>query len=433
MPVLISGVAEHSPAHRAGLLMGDTLTAINGNPINDVLDYRFYMTSRQLELAYVRGGLGISASVKKGEYEELGLEFDTFLMDKERSCRNQCIFCFVDQLPPGLRETLYFKDDDSRMSFLLGNYVTLTNMSDEDVERIVQMKISPINVSVHTTNPELRVLMMKNRFAGDSLRHLKKLADGGIRINAQLVLCPGVNDGDELRRSLSDLAALYPSLESVALVPVGLTRFREGLYPLEPYTQGSARQTIAIAHEFSDRFYRDYGTRLAYCADEFFIKANLPIPDSEYYGDFDQLDNGVGLIALLREDFRQELESLEPVEKYRHVTIATGVDAQPFLCELVDELKEKWHNLTCDVIAIENVFFGKTITVAGLITGRDLINGLDGRELGEQLLLPEVMLRHETDMFLDNVTLSEIEAALNTTVICVRGGGSSLLHAICGI
>ncbi|MFA9380562.1 MAG: DUF512 domain-containing protein [Acetanaerobacterium sp.] len=432
MPVLISGVTENSPACRAGLRVGDTLLCINSNNINDVLDYRFYMTNRMLELEYLRGGQPLSSAVKKGEYEELGLAFDTFLMDRQRSCKNQCIFCFVDQLPPGLRDTLYFKDDDSRMSFLLGNYITLTNMTDEDIARIVKMKISPINISVHTTNPELRVLMMKNRHSGDSLRHLKALADGGIRINAQLVLCPGINDGDELVRSLTELAPLYPSLESIALVPVGITKYRDGLFPLSPYTVEGARETIRIAHEFADAFYNKHGTRLVYPADEFFIKAQLPIPDSAYYGDFDQLDNGVGLIAILREEFRAELEMTEPSDTKRQVTIATGVDAQPFIAELVDELKEKWHNLTCGVIAVPNVFFGPTITVAGLITGRDLIAALAGCDLGEELLIPEVMLRYEKDMFLDSVTVTEAEQALGVRITCTSGGGASLLHAICG-
>lgn len=432
MPVLISGVEPRSHAHRAGLRAGDTLLSINNNKINDVLDYRFYMTDRVLHLVYQRGGEVYNAVVKKGEYEELGLTFDTFLMDNQLSCKNKCIFCFVDQLPKGMRDTLYFKDDDSRMSFLLGNYITLTNMTDEDIARIVKMKISPINISVHTTNPELRVRMMKNKNSGDSLRHLKTLADAGIRINAQLVLCPGINDGEELVRSLNDLARLYPALESIALVPVGITKHREGLYPLTPYTREGARETIRIAHEFSDRFLEQNGTRLAYPADEFFIKAGLPIPDSEYYGEFSQLDNGVGMIALMREEFYTALEDISPSDTVRKVTVATGVDAQPFLAELVDALKEKWHNLTCDVVAIRNEFFGETITVAGLVTGQDLIASLKGRDLGEELLIPEVMLRYEKDMFLDSVTVAEAEQALNTRITCVSCGGEQFLHAICG-
>lgn len=432
MPVLISGVEPRSHAHRAGLRAGDTLLSINNNKINDVLDYRFYMTDRVLHLEYQRGGEVYNAVVKKGEYEELGLTFDTFLMDNQLSCKNKCIFCFVDQLPKGMRDTLYFKDDDSRMSFLLGNYITLTNMTDEDIARIVKMKISPINISVHTTNPELRVRMMKNKNSGDSLRHLKTLADAGIRINAQLVLCPGINDGEELVRSLNDLARLYPALESIALVPVGITKHREGLYPLTPYTREEARETIRIAHEFSDRFLEQNGTRLAYPADEFFIKAGLPIPDSEYYGEFSQLDNGVGMIALMREEFYTALEDISPSDTVRKVTVATGVDAQPFLAELVDALKEKWHNLTCDVVAIRNEFFGETITVAGLVTGQDLIASLKGRDLGEELLIPEVMLRYEKDMFLDSVTVAEAEQALNTRITCVSCGGEQFLHAICG-
>ncbi len=432
MPVLISGVEELSYAHRAGLLVGDTLLTINQNVINDVLDYRFYMADRVLKIEYLRGGVVYDTLVKKGEYEELGLAFDTFLMDNQRSCKNKCIFCFVDQLPKGLRETLYFKDDDSRMSFLLGNYITLTNMTDEDVARIVKMKISPINVSVHTTNPALRVLMMKNKHSGDSLRHLKTLADAGVRINAQLVLCPGVNDGVELKRSLRDLAQLYPALESVALVPVGVTKYRDGLYPITPYTQEGARKTIRIAHEFADAFYEQNQTRLVYPADEFFIKAKLPIPDDRYYGDFDQLDNGVGMVALMREEFYAALEDLQPSDIPRSVTVATGVDAKPFLDELVDALKEKWHNLTCNVVAIRNDFFGETITVAGLVTGGDLIAQLKGKDLGEELLIPEVMLRYEKDMFLDSVTVSEAQNALGVPIACIPCGGEHFLNAVCG-
>ncbi len=432
MPVAISAVTEHSPAHRAGLCVGDTLFRINGNDINDVLDYRFYMTDRALTVEYIRSGCLLSAQVKKGEYEELGLEFDSFLMDKQHSCKNGCIFCFVDQLPPGMRDTLYFKDDDSRMSFLFGNYITLTNLTDSDVERIIRMKISPVNISVHTTNPELRVRMMKNKRAGESLQYIRQLAEAGIKINAQLVLCPGVNDGEELTRSLNDLALLYPSVESIALVPVGITKYRERLPELAPYTVQTAREVVERAHAFADAFAVQNGTRLAYPADEFFIKAQLPIPGCDYYGDFSQLDNGVGMIALLREDFRLELEALAPGGQPRHVTIATGEDARPFIAELVDELKERWHNLTCDVVAIHNDFFGHTITVAGLVTGGDLIKQLKGRDLGEALFIPEVMLRYEQDMFLDDVTVLQAEQALSVKIQVVKGGGDALLKAICG-
>ncbi|SDM89399.1 DUF512 domain-containing protein [Acetanaerobacterium elongatum] len=433
MPVVIAEVKEHSPAFRAGLSIGDTLLRINENEINDVLDYRFYMTNRILSVEYLRAGCLLATVIKKGEYEELGLEFDTFLMDKQHSCQNRCIFCFVDQLPKGMRETLYFKDDDSRMSFLFGNYITLTNLTDSDVERIVKMKISPVNISVHTTNPLLRVEMMKNKRAGESLRFIKRLAQGGIKINAQLVLCPGINDGEELVRSLNDLSEYYPWVESIALVPVGLTKYRQNLPELVPYTVDTARAVITIAQEFSDNFLKLHGTRLAYPADEFFIKAQLPIPDADYYEEFAQLDNGVGLIASLREDFRLELEDLAPSEQTRKVTIATGMDACSFLVELVDELKEKWHNLTCNVIPIRNDFFGHTITVAGLVTGGDLLEQLKGYNLGEELLLPEVMLRYEQDRFLDDITVKQAEQALSIPIHVVKGGGAGLLRAICGL
>lgn len=433
MPVQVQSVQPGSPAARARILPGETLVSINGNPIVDVLDYRFYETDRSLDLVLQdSAGTVRSLHVHKREYEPLGLEFETYLMDKQRSCRNHCIFCFIDQLPPGMRETLYFKDDDSRLSFLFGNYITLTNLTQHEVERIIHMHISPINVSVHTTNPKLRAKMMGNRFAGQALDALYRFAQAGIKLNCQLVLCPGVNDGPELVRSLRDLLNLAPAVQSIALVPLGVTKYRQGLYPLSPYTVQQAKRVVETAEQFGEESLQKNGARICYAADEFYIKAGLPIPEAEFYGDFDQLENGVGLLANLRQEFRLALEDFSGTDAKRTVTLATGTAAQPYLRELLDELRIKCNNLVCNVIPILNEFFGDTITVAGLVTGGDLLRQLRGRPLGEELLLPSVMLRHEGDVFLDDVSLEELSSQLQVRVTAVPNDGYELLSAVIG-
>ena len=320
MAVIIKGVEAGSLAARKGIRPGDTLEAINGEAIRDVLDYRFYMTDSRLELSLRRDGAAFSVPVRKGEYDDLGLEFETYLMDRQHTCRNKCIFCFVDQLPRGLRDSLYVKDDDSRMSFLFGSYVTLTNLTEEDIRRIIKMRLSPINISVHTTDPDLRVEMLKNPKAAESLRYIPMLTQAGIRVNTQLVLCPGVNDGPALEKSLWDLAEYWPGLGSIALVPVGLTGHREGLYPLRPYTKEEARQVLDAAALFQAEMIQKHGSRIAYPADEFFLLAERPIPPAEYYEDFEQLEDGVGLWALLRQEFTSalELEEPRPLSRHRH-------------------------------------------------------------------------------------------------------------------
>ncbi|MCY1714290.1 DUF512 domain-containing protein [Caproiciproducens galactitolivorans] len=433
MPVKILSVDKDSPAQRVGILPGETILSINGNKIDDVLDYRFYETSRDLSVV-LTDHLQNSHTVhiRKGEYESIGLEFETYLMDEQHSCRNQCIFCFIDQLPKGMRSTLYFKDDDSRLSFLFGNYITLTNMNEHDVDRIIKMHISPINISVHTTNPELRVKMMNNRFAGESLRLMDKLAAAGIKINTQLVLCKGINDGKELERSLTDLESLYPAVQSIAAVPVGLTKFREGLFSLESYDRESAEQTIQIIDDFGDRFIREYGERICYAADEFYLKAGRPIPPAEFYGDFDQLENGVGLMANLKQEFEEALKDFPiPVER-RHVTLITGTSVYKFLNSLLDELRIKCHNLICNVIPIINDFFGDTINVTGLVTGGDIIKQLQGKDLGDLLIVPAVMLRREGDLFLDNISLEDLSRALHVKIAVSPNDGYELLNTIVG-
>ncbi len=436
MSVKILSVSDGSPAQRAGIRGGETLISINKNETNDVLDFRFHQINTRLVLKIEdENGKARNVRIKKDEYEELGLEFETYLMDKQHSCKNKCIFCFVDQLPKGMRETLYFKDDDTRLSFLFGNYVTLTNITDHEIERIIKMHISPINVSVHTTNSDLRVKMMANKSAGEALSVMRRFADAGISINCQLVLCPDINDGEELVRSLTDLSSLFPSLESIALVPVGLTCHREGLYPLSPYTEEKAREVIKIADEFGEKFLKDYGSRLVYCSDEFFIKANLPLPDYSYYEDFPQLENGVGLIRSLQNDVDLLIEDTEPKTDARnvHFSIATGVDAAPYIEAEIEKISKVFPNIEAHIYPIENNFFGHTITVTGLITAADIIAQLKGKPLGEVLVLPDVMLRHEKDRFLDDKTVSFVEEALNTKIIIASADGEGLYNAVCSL
>ncbi len=433
MPVKIISVDKDSLAEKAKIRPGETLVSMNSNDIYDILDYRFYETSRTLSLVLLdEKQIERTVVIKKGEYESIGLEFETYLMDQQHSCCNQCIFCFIDQLPKGMRSSLYFKDDDTRLSFLFGNYITLTNMKERDVERIIKMHISPINISVHTMNPELRVKMMGNRFAGKSLEILYRLAEAGIKINCQLVLCKGINDGKELERSLFDLGKLFPSVQSVALVPVGLSKYREGLFPLESYDKASADEVLAIAEKYGDEFEKEYGERICYAADEFYLKAERPIPPAEFYGDFDQLENGVGLMANLKQEFEQALEDFEQPHKKRKVTLITGTAVHSFLNDLLDELRGKCNNLTCNVVPIVNNFFGHTINVSGLITGEDIIEQLKDIDLGDELLSPGAMLRREGDIFLDDVSLKDIETSLKIKAVPVPNDGYELLNAILG-
>ncbi len=433
MPVKILAVEPGGAASHAGVRPGETLLSINGNEICDILDYRFYETDRHLSIV-LRDDAGAERTVqiRKGQYESIGLEFETYLMDQQHSCTNRCIFCFIDQLPKGLRKSLYFKDDDSRLSFLFGNYVTLTNLKEREVDRIIKMHISPINISVHTTNPELRVKMMGNRFAGKSLDILYRFAKAGIKLNCQIVLCRDINDGEELDRTLKDLTSLWPSVQSVAVVPLGLTKYRQGLYPLTGYDSETARAVVRQLERWGDRCEQKYGQRICYAADEFYLKAQLPIPPAPFYGDFDQLENGVGLMASLKQEFLDALEDFVPPASARKVTLATGVAAHPFLDTLLDELRQRCHNLTCNVVPIVNDFFGDTITVAGLVTGGDLLKQLRGRELGDALLLPDVMLRREGDIFLDDVSLEELSEALQIQIITVPNDGYALLDAVVG-
>ena len=431
MAVKITGIVPGSPAAKANIQPGDVLISINKNPIIDVLDYRFYMTDVHLDLLLHNEAKELrNVSVRKGEYDDLGLEFETYLMDKQMGCRNKCIFCFVDQTPKGMRPSLYFKDDDTRMSFLFGNYTTLTNLKDGDIERIIKMHISPINISVHTTNPELRVEMMGNPSAGEKLRYIRMLTDGGIKVNSQLVLCPGINDGAELERSISELSALCPNLQSIAVVPVGLTKHREGLYPLRTFNAEEAKQVVEITERWGDKLAENNESRIVYASDEFYLLAGLPIPEPEFYGDFDQLDNGVGLLALLQQEFRSAMMQAGEFNEEKHLTIATGELAYPMMKQFAAEIMGRFPTVKIGVEKIVNDFFGHTVTVAGLVTGQDLIAQLKGKELGSELLIPSTMLRHEQDRFLDDVTREQVEQELSVSLTTTENDGFDLLEKI---
>lgn len=430
MAVKIFDVTTGSHADKAGIKKGETLLSINSNEIVDVLDYRFYQVNRKLTLEVADEDKNVrTIEMTKGEYEEIGLEFETYLMDKQHSCRNKCIFCFIDQLPKGMRESLYFKDDDSRLSFLFGNYITLTNITEHEIDRIIKMHISPINVSVHTTNPELRCKMMNNRFAGDTLKYLKRFADAGITLNCQIVSCPGINDGDELVRTLTDLENL--GVNMTAIVPVGLTRYRENLYPLVPYNKETAGQTIDIIEKMGDECVKKHGRRIFFPGDEFYLLAEREIPSPEFYEDFSALEDGIGMIAYLTDDVGWKLEELDADESLCHkVTIACGEGVFPYMKRIMSMINEKFPNITINTRAIKNNFFGGGVNVSGLVTGGDLIDQLRGDDLGDRLIIPSSMLRFENDLFLDDVSTDDVEQELGVTLVPVNNNGNDLVEAV---
>ncbi len=432
MSAIITKIDPHSPAEKAGLRVGETLIAIGGHPIHDVMDYKFYAYDPRLTLELqTPEGARRTVKLRKQEGQDLGLEFETYLMDAQKGCANRCVFCFIDQLPRGMRRSLYFKDDDARLSFLLGNYITMTNLSDEDADRIIRMRISPLNISVHTTDPGLRTNMLGNPNGGPSLRHLYAFAEAGVRIHAQIVACPGWNDGAQLEKTLADLSALYPAVESVAVVPVGLTRHREGLTPLTPVGESEARDMIATIDARRAENLRAYGRALIAASDELYLKAHLPMPGPDYYEGYLQLDNGVGLMSLLEEELRAALSCEEDgLPAPAPFTIACGMTAAPFMERMMGLIREKCPGLECRVIGIRNEFFGETVDVSGLVTGCDLLNQLKGRLLGSRLLLPVVMLRDKQNVFLDDVTPEDLEQSLGCTVRPVEIDGGALLDAV---
>ena len=433
MAVIIKDVEPGSVCARKRVHAGDVLLRVNGHEITDVLDYRFYIESEKLTIE-IRTAKGHERKIhiRKDESQDVGLLFETYLMDKQRRCANKCIFCFIDQLPSGMRDSLYFKDDDARLSFLFGNYITMTNLSEREVQRIIDMHISPINVSVHTMDPELRCRMMGNRRAGESLQYLRRFADAGLRLNTQLVLCPGINDGEQLRYSLEKLRELVPALQSIAAVPVGLTAHREGLEPLRSYSKDEAAAVIDTIDSFNEKNISDGIGRLAFAADEFYLKAERPIPDAEYYGDFPQLENGVGMWALLREEFSQALAEEPSCACKRSVTAVTGKAVGPLIDSLARMAEDKFDGLHIHVIPIENRFFGSEITVSGLLTGRDILEQTKDLQLGDVLLFPASALRQGEDVFLDDRTPQELSDILGIPLLPVRGDGSGLLDAFLG-
>ena len=428
----IKSVDPTSPLH-GRVEPGDTITAINGNEILDVLDYKFFAYDRDLEVVLQKpDGSRYNLHIKKGEGGDLGLDFESYLMDAPRSCANACVFCFIDQLPRGMRRTMYFKDDDARLSFLLGNYITLTNLSPREVERIIALHVSPINVSVHTMNPELRCKMLRNPRAGESIDIMRRFAKAGIVMNCQIVCCPGLNDGEELLHTMRELEALWPAVHSVSIVPVGLTRFRERLYPLTPFTKEHAGETLDLVEGFSEECRKKHGSRVFFCGDELYIKAGRELPPDEYYEEYTQLENGVGTLRLLETEFKSAVKLADEPDGI-DFSIATGVSAAPYLEKLLQYAREVFPELKGHVYAIENDFFGRSINVTGLVTGGDLIRQLKGKELGKRLLISQNMLRRAELDFLDDVKIEEAGAALGVPIYPVESDGFALCDAMFGI
>ena len=429
MSTIITAIDRHSPAEKAGIQVGEQLLTINGHPIVDVLDYRFYGYDplSRVELKTAAGTVR-AVTIRKAEGQDLGLNFDTYLMDEMRSCANHCIFCFVDQMPPGMRSTLYFKDDDARLSFLLGNYITLTNLTEREAQRIIDLHISPINVSVHTTDPRLHCTMLGNKNAERSLDYIQAFCKAGIVMNGQIVVCPGWNDGDQLRRTLRDLTEWQFS--SCSLVPVGITKYRQGLAKLRPVSAADARDIIAIAEEFGQENLRRFGTRRFFCADELYLRAGLPLPQEDYYEGYRQLENGVGMLRSLGDDFLAALDTVDVPEEFSSFTIATGTAAAPFLTGLVQQAQARFSGLRGEVVAIDNDFFGHTIDVAGLLTGQDISAQLQKRPLGDRVLIPLHMLRHGETVFLDDYTVECLSQELGRPVQVVGLDGFDLADAL---
>ncbi len=424
---IITGVEPKSPAAHHGILAGDRLVSINGNDICDVLDYMYYSSDSRLSLIIEqKSGKKRSIVILKDEAQPLGLLFESYLMDKPRSCANSCIFCFIDQLPSGLRDTLYFKDDDARLSFLMGNYITLTNLTDREIQRIIDLRISPINISVHTTDPELRVSMLRNKRAAKGLDIMRRFAEARIVMNCQIVCCPGINDGQQLKRTMEDLSALFPAVSSVSVVPVGITKYRENLYPLSACGFESASDILDLVDDYGEACLKKYGSRIFFCSDELYLTAKRPIPSDTYYEGYPQYENGVGMLRLLEDEFLSALSDFEaPVPPL--FSIATGMAAAPLLRFLTQEVRKRFPDFQCNIYAIENKFLGSTVSVAGLLSGSDLLEQLQGKELGARLLLPSVMLRHGGDLFLDSMSLDELSSSLNVPIKLSTNDGFQLL------
>jgi len=432
MGAVIKEIDRDSPAYKK-LAPGERLVAINGHIIRDVLDYKYYAYDEILLITLQKpdGGMKL-VRVRKPAGADLGLTFETYLMDKARPCANRCVFCFVDQLPDGMRKSLYFKDDDARLSFLMGNYITLTNLSKREIDRIIALKISPIHISVHATDPVLRQTLLGNGHAGPCLKIMRAFADAGIVMHCQIVCCPGLNDGAALTRSMSDLAALFPQAASVSVVPVGLTRHRTGLYPLTPFDRAGAEKAVRQVEAFAAECFKKYGSKIFFCSDELYLKAQRPLPEDAYYEGYPQLENGVGMLRLFITEAEAALAALPAFDHVIPFSVATGVSAAPFLEKIIETAAEKCDTMIGNIYAIANHFFGETIDVAGLVTGGDLISQLRGRPLGKRLLIPQSMLRHGEGVFLDDVTLTQVSDALGVPVQVVAQDGGALIQTIFG-
>ena len=444
---IINKITPGSIAEEMEIEAGDVLVSINGNEIEDVFDYHYMVNDEYLEVLIRKAdGEEWELEIEKEYNEDLGIEFENGLMDDYKSCTNNCIFCFIDQMPPGMRETLYFKDDDSRLSFLQGNYITLTNMKDKDLDRIIHYHLAPINISVQTTNPELRCMMLHNRFAGDALKKIDRLYEAGIQMNGQIVLCKGVNDGEELERSIRDLTKYLPYMESVSVVPVGLSKYREGLYPLEPFTKEDAIEVIETIEKWQNICMEEHDMHFVHASDEWYMLAERPLPEEDSYDGYLQLENGVGMMRLLMNEFIDALEDAKDAEHkedmmtvlkeefdgHHKVSLVTGRLAAPFLREMAEAFMKEFPGYEVEVVDIRNDFFGEQITVSGLITGQDLLAQTKERNLGNVLAIPCNMLRMGERVFLDDVTVEDVENALQVPVLIVKSSGFALLEAMFG-
>ena len=432
---IIKQVLPGSIGEELELEPGDRVLEVNGERIEDVFDYRYLINDTYIEMTVLKkNGEVLLFEIDKYMDEDLGIEFESSLMDEYHSCTNKCIFCFIDQLPKGMRPTMYFKDDDSRLSFLQGNYITLTNMKDKDLDRIIRYKLSPINISVHTTNPELRCMMLHNRFAGKIMDQIQKLYEAETIMNGQIVLCKGVNDGKELEKTIQDLGGFLPFMESLSVVPVGISRHREGLYPLEPFDREDAKAVLKTIHTLQDQFMDEYGTHFVHASDEWYILAGESLPEEDNYDGYVQLENGVGMLRLQEREFHEALEEARFSESSKlfekHCTIATGKLAGPFLKELVKDLTAVYPNIHVDVVEVTNDFFGPQITVSGLLTGQDIVAQLKNRTLGSELLLPVNVLRSGEDVLLDDMHINEIEKTLQVPVRIVQSNGNYLFDSL---
>lgn len=437
---VIKKVDEGSIAWEMEIEPGDILLKINGEEIEDIFDYQFMIQEEYIEVLVQKpDGEEWLLEIDKDEQEDLGIEFENGLMDDYRSCHNKCIFCFIDQMPKGMRETLYFKDDDSRLSFLQGNYVTLTNMSEHDVNRIIKYHLGPINISFQTMNPELRCMMLHNRFAGDALKKVDLFYEAGIEMNGQIVLCKGINDGRELDFSIRELTKYYPCLQSVSVVPVGLSKYREGLYPLEPFTKEDAKEVIGLIKKWQDYMYEKYGMHFIHASDEWYLLAEEELPTEDRYDGYLQLENGVGMLTLLKDEFKEAMQTAVHQKKLyrdlsdgktRRLTLATGKLAYRTICDLAAQMMKAFEWLDLNVVAIRNDFFGERITVSGLLTGQDLIAQLKDLPLGDKLLLPQNVLRSGENYFLDDITVPQLEEALQVRVDIVKSSGQDFVETV---